>query len=99
MLNSSRSRSSIMQCRKWTSYSTCMASALAVCVLFSGLALDQEAVGAKSGQSAITPQDSRQASGLKLRVDTTLVLIPVAVTDSLNRFVLGLQKEDFHLFE
>ena len=25
--------------------------------------------------------------------------IPVAVTDSLNRFVLGLQKEDFHLFE
>jgi VWFA-related protein len=68
-------------------------------VLFSGLALDQEAVGAKSGQSAITPQDSRQASGLKLRVDTTLVLIPVAVTDSLNRFVLGLQKEDFHLFE
>ena len=38
-------------------------------------------------------------SGLNLRVDTTLVLIPVAVTDSLNRFVLGLQKEDFHLFE
>jgi Ca-activated chloride channel family protein len=33
------------------------------------------------------------------RVDTTLVVIPAAVTDSLNRFVLGLQKEDFHLFE
>ncbi len=33
------------------------------------------------------------------RVDTTLVVIPVAVTDSLNRFVLGLQKEDFHLSE
>jgi VWFA-related protein len=32
-------------------------------------------------------------------VDTTLVQIPVAVTDSLNRFVLGLQKEDFHLLE
>jgi Ca-activated chloride channel family protein len=37
--------------------------------------------------------------GLTLRVDTTLVQIPVAVTDSLNRFVLGLQKEDFHLLE
>ena len=37
--------------------------------------------------------------GLNLRVDTTLVQIPVAVTDSLNRFVLGLEKQDFHLFE
>jgi VWFA-related protein len=27
------------------------------------------------------------------------VVIPVAVTDTLNRFVLGLQKTDFHLFE
>jgi Ca-activated chloride channel family protein len=26
-------------------------------------------------------------------------MIPVSVTDTLNRFVLGLQKEDFHLFE
>src|ERR1700739_4329608 len=37
--------------------------------------------------------------GLNLRVETTLVQIPVAVTDSSNRFVLGLQKGDFHLFE
>jgi Ca-activated chloride channel family protein len=28
-----------------------------------------------------------------------LVLIPVTVTDKLNRFVLGLQEADFHLFE
>jgi Ca-activated chloride channel family protein len=33
------------------------------------------------------------------RADTNLVVIPVAVTDTLNRFVLGLQKADFHLFE
>lgn len=32
-------------------------------------------------------------------VDTTLVLIPATVTDPLNRFVLGLHKEDFHLSE
>lgn len=30
---------------------------------------------------------------------TTLVQIPATVTDSSNRFVLGLQREDFHLFE
>jgi Ca-activated chloride channel family protein len=40
-----------------------------------------------------------QDAGLSLRVDTTLVQIPVAVTDSQNRFVLGLQKSDFHLIE
>jgi Ca-activated chloride channel homolog len=45
------------------------------------------------------PQDSAQNSGIKLRVETTLVQIPVAVTDSSNRFVLGLRKDDFHVFE
>jgi Ca-activated chloride channel family protein len=44
-------------------------------------------------------QTTDQATDLTLRVDTTLVQIPVAVTDSVNRFVLGLQKEDFHLLE
>jgi Ca-activated chloride channel family protein len=63
---------------------------LAVCVLLSLSA---------AGQSANQPQDTQPATGFSLRVDTTLVQIPVAVTDSLNRFVLGLQKEDFHLFE
>ena len=38
-------------------------------------------------------------SGATLRVETTLVQIPVSITDSANRFVLGLQKQDFHLFE
>jgi Ca-activated chloride channel family protein len=33
------------------------------------------------------------------RAHTDLVLIPVTVTDTLNRFVLGLQKQDFQLFE
>ena len=33
------------------------------------------------------------------RADTNLVVIPVTVTDTLNRFVLGLQQADFHLFE
>lgn len=35
----------------------------------------------------------------KIVVDTTLVVIPVTVTDPSNRFVLGLDKEDFTLSE
>ena len=34
-----------------------------------------------------------------IRIDTTLVLIPVAVTDPMGRFVTGLDKENFKLFE
>jgi VWFA-related protein len=34
-----------------------------------------------------------------IRVDSTLVLIPVTVTDSMNRFVTGLERENFKLFE
>ncbi len=33
------------------------------------------------------------------RADTTLVLVPVAVTDASNRYVLGLEKENFRVFE
>lgn len=55
-------------------------------------------------QAAADAQETTQPSPPQeptatLRVETTLVLIPVTVTDSLNRFVLGLQKSDFHLFE
>jgi Ca-activated chloride channel family protein len=35
----------------------------------------------------------------RFTLDTTLVLIPVTVTDSMNRFVLGLHKGDFRLYE
>jgi VWFA-related protein len=34
-----------------------------------------------------------------IRVDTTLVEIPVSVADSLNRAVIGLDKENFRVFE
>jgi Ca-activated chloride channel family protein len=37
--------------------------------------------------------------GARFTLDTTLVLIPVTVTDSTNRFVLGLHKGDFRLYE
>ncbi|HLI83954.1 MAG TPA: VWA domain-containing protein [Bryobacteraceae bacterium] len=38
-------------------------------------------------------------TGPLFRADTTLVLVPVTVTDSANRYVLGLPKESFHLYE
>jgi Ca-activated chloride channel family protein len=75
-----------MQLTKWASYGTralALSALLWSLVLFSRSAPGQEAAGV----------------GLTLRVDTTLVQIPVAVTDARNRFVLGLQKEDFHLLE
>ena len=34
-----------------------------------------------------------------IRIDSTLVLIPVTVTDPLNRFVTGLEKDNFRIFE
>jgi Ca-activated chloride channel family protein len=43
--------------------------------------------------------DSQQGPVATFRAHADLVLIPVTVTDKLNRFVLGLQKEDFRLFE
>jgi len=79
-----------MQWRKQATYRNWGTTAFAIGALLPGLALGQEVNGAKSG----APE-----TGFNLRVDTTLVQIPVEVTDSLNRFVLGLQKEDFHLLE
>jgi Ca-activated chloride channel family protein len=35
----------------------------------------------------------------KFKADSTLVLIPVSVTDRSNRFVLGLHKDDFQILE
>ena len=38
-------------------------------------------------------------SGPSFRADSTLVLVPVSVTDPENRYVLGLGREHFHLLE
>jgi Ca-activated chloride channel family protein len=49
------------------------------------------------GQS--DPKDAASNGATAFRADSTLVLVPVSVTDPSNRFVLGLAKEDFRLFE
>jgi len=47
----------------------------------------------------IATGDSQHSPKPTFTADTNLVVIPVAVTDTRNRFVLGLQKADFQLFE
>jgi Ca-activated chloride channel family protein len=42
---------------------------------------------------------SQETSGAKFGVKTTLVVVPVSVTDHSNRFVLGLEKKNFKVFE
>jgi Ca-activated chloride channel family protein len=44
-------------------------------------------------------QQTLQPAAVRFNTDATLVLIPVTVTDPANRFVLGLQKQDFHILE
>lgn len=49
----------------------------------------------------VKTREAAEAAGPRsnLRVDSTLVLIPVTVTDPLNRFVTGLDREHFKLEE
>jgi Ca-activated chloride channel homolog len=46
-----------------------------------------------------TAEDTTPVPRSNIRVDSQLVLINVTVTDPLNRFVTGLEKENFKLFE
>jgi Ca-activated chloride channel homolog len=58
-----------------------------------------------AGQVSIEPRakpapPKKDTSGpANIRVDTTLILVPVSVNDPLNRPVSGLEKENFRLFE
>jgi Ca-activated chloride channel homolog len=71
---------------------------LAALALLSSFALTQTSPKGKPQQAA-PPPDLEQGQVPTFRAHTDLVLIPVTITDNVNRFVLGLQKEDFQLFE
>ena len=47
----------------------------------------------------VSPEDAENSKPANIRVDTNLVLIPVAVTDPLGRFVTGLERENFKVIE
>ena len=46
-----------------------------------------------------TPTEGLSARVRPLKVDVDLVLVPVTITDPMNRLVTGLEKENFQLFE
>lgn len=49
----------------------------------------------KQGQSPVQEAQPKAS----IRIDTNLVLVPVNVSDPLNRFVTGLEQTDFRIFE
>jgi Ca-activated chloride channel family protein len=72
---------------------------LALLVILGGSCASQAKGQANPGLKPPGNKSDEQPAP-RFDVATTLVLIPATVTDSLNRFVLGLQKnQDFHLFE
>jgi len=49
--------------------------------------------------SALNQAQDDTTATVSYRADTTLVLVPVSVTDASNRYVLGLEQSNFHIFE
>src|SRR6201996_3045296 len=82
-----------------------------ICAVICALApapLSAQAAGGPGTSGEPVAIESRKTAGAtgvvesrpsNIRVDKTLVLINVTVTDPLNRFVTGLEKEHFRLFE
>src|SRR5690348_15155813 len=67
-------------------------------VIFAGLtSLAAAQVSIDPRRKPAPPQEEKQSG--TLRVDTSLVLIPVSVNDPLNRPVTGLEKENFRVFD
>ena len=71
---------------------------LVTLTLFTSLALAQTTTESNPQQTTSLP-NLQQDAVPTFRAHADLVLIPATVTDDVNRFVLGLQKEDFQVFE
>jgi Ca-activated chloride channel homolog len=71
-------------------------SVIALCILISTAALTQTQGPIKPAAQSPLPQVK---SGGEIKVDVNLTLVNVTVTDPLNRFVTGLEKEHFRVFE
>jgi Ca-activated chloride channel family protein len=59
----------------------------------------KEPVPALAAATTITNGTGLSAHVRPLKVDVDLVLVPVTITDPMNRLVTGLEKENFQLFE
>jgi Ca-activated chloride channel homolog len=91
-------RSTAVKRRAWA-YIRCVGCAAAAFALFAGWTLAQPNSKEKSLQATSTAAASQESPVAIFQAHADLVLIPVTVTDTLSRFVLGLQKEDFRLSE
>jgi Ca-activated chloride channel homolog len=72
------------------------ARCVALCICLSILAVPLPLI-AQSSQPAGAPKPP--VEGAAVRIETSLVSIPVAVLDRQGRFVPGLRKDDFRVFE
>ncbi len=75
---------------------------LSAIVLATGLLLTAQQLGQSPATIVPRPKPAPKVDALPrtdIRVDSNLVLIPVTVTDPMNRFVTGLERENFKLFE
>ena len=60
------------------------------------------ATGAPKGAEAAPvtgPESGKARPGALIRMNVDLVLVPITVTDPMNRLVPGLEKEDFQIYE
>src|SRR5579864_5645091 len=64
-----------------------------------GSAQPNVAIAPRARTPVADPNESIADRRADIRVDTTLVLIPVSVTDPMSRFVTGLDKENFKISE
>jgi len=66
-------------------------------------AADPSSPAAKPSTTVAPPLEGKRALTAKanerIRVDVNLVLVPVTVTDPLNRLVTGLERQDFFVYE
>ena len=80
-------------------YIVCAAQGVALATFFSSLAPSQTNPEGHSPPPAAASHGPAGATQPSFRADSNLVVIPISVTDTVNRFVLGLRKEDFRLFD
>jgi len=68
-------------------------------IAFAIAAAYGQEVSIQPRQRTAAEQKQEEPRPGRLRIDTTLVLIPVEVADGLNRPVSGLEKQNFHVFD
>lgn len=73
--------------------------ALLLLVASATAAIAQDAATITPRPKAGAPASITAQPRANIRVDTNLVLVPVNVSDPLNRFVTGLEQTDFRIFE